>query len=239
MKKEEKIKKLTAEPEKLSYKEFASESLMKNSDDILNNAIADGKLKAVNDSVTRKSEKEKLMKDGLYFSGFRDYLKKSLADEINLDYKKALNTAAVNDYSNRQNYRDYIGKYNTAQEKIKQSVIDKIVNGGILDKEYALRLAKEAGLSDENALYTVASGVNKAKRKTVGDVLKYAHENALYPDVAKSYALNLGLDEMSADLIFGAIDNRIFPENTDFTKLSTEEYYKFLRKLNAKDDLNP
>ena len=229
MTKNEKIKKLSYQPQKLEYRQFISDTAEESGDSIIEKANADGRLKAVLNSPDRGALGESLKSEGLLYGGFSDYLKKSLADDINADFAKAQNNAAVKDFASNQSYRKYVDSYNTAQEKIRESVLEKLVSGGILDKSYAYRLAKEAGLSDENALYTASAGVNRAKKKSIIDVIKYAEKNNLYPANAKLYALNVGLDDRSAEMIYDALSTNGYSKTVDLEGTGGDRYYEMLK----------
>lgn len=230
MKRENKIKKLSESPELVDYKTYINKIGEENPDTIPKAAAAEGRTKLALDSPDRGAFGESLAKDGLSQSGFAEYLKKSLADEVNADFSRALNLAAVKDHTSRENYNRYIASYNASQQKIRDGLVEKIVKGAIFDKDYAYRLALEAGLSEENAIFTASEAINKAKRKSIVDAIKFAKENDLYPNTAKNYALKLGLDERSADLVYNALSRNGYADMIDYDALGTDKYIEMLKK---------
>ena len=232
----DKIKKLSSGSKKLGYADFIREIGMAAPDSTEADARAETKIRSELYSPKSGATAESLSRDGLYNGGFADYLKKNFTDELNEDYSKALRNAAVADFNSDLSYSRYLKSYNASQEKIREGIIEKLISGSIFDKDYAYRLGLDAGLSDENALFTAAEGVGKAKRKSILEVLDFARKNDLYPYNAKQYALRMGLDERSAQLIYNALNQNGYGDKIDYENLSKDEYEDLLNdRINKKD----
>lgn len=223
------IKKLANEPELLSYKNYVAKQGIAAPEDIVSAANAIAKADESIYSPTAGASGESLARAGLLNGGYAQYLSKALKDEINSDIAKAIRQSAVSDYNIRKSYGKYIESYNATQSKLSEGLIEKLVKENVLDKEYAYRLAKQAGLSDANALYTAAQGVGKAKRKAIVDVISYAKKNGLYPYNAKGYAIKIGLDEVSANLVYNAMKYTDSDEGIDYESLTPDQYIEILK----------
>ena len=234
--KDGKIKRLAQDPEKKSYEEFIAEAGLAAEADISLSAAADRQAQARLRAPEAGASGEALARDGLSSSGYADYLRHSLKDELNADYAAAIAGAATQDYSRKSSYGRYIASYDASQKTASEGIVERLVSGGIFDKDYAYRLAKEAGLSEENAIFTAARGVNKAKQQAILDAIKYAKKNDLYAYNAKSYALRLGLDERSAELVYNAIRYGGYGDAIDYESLTPEKYIQMLKdRLEEKD----
>lgn len=229
MTQDEKIKKLSSGGKKLKYRDFIREIGEAAPEEIEESAKAEARIKSELYSPKSGATGESLARDGLYNGGFADYLKKSFTDEINEDYSKALRSAAVANFNEGQSYRKYLQSYNLSQQKIREGIIEKLINGRIYDKDYAYRLGLEAGLSKENALYTASEGVVRAKKESILEVLDFAVKNDLYPYNAKQYAQRLGLDERSAEIIYNALSQNGYGEKIDYENLDKDSYIQMLK----------
>lgn len=228
-KKSKEEKELIASNEPETYQRYLAKK-GENAETVLADAEAKIRTDASFGSADYGAKKEELSEKGLLGSGFADYLKGALRKEQNIEYAKALNSAARAEYKNLSGYAAYMKNYSAAQDKIRDSLFKKVADEKIYDSESAYRLGLEMGLSEQNALFTAASAVSNAKKQAIIEAVEYSKKHGLYPYNAKQYALNSGLDEKSAELVYQAIKKQNASDGIDYENMTPDEYTDILNE---------
>lgn len=173
---------------------------------------------------------EELAAAGLQGSGYESYLNTLVERESEKKLADAERVKQINQYKHISGYRRYVDNYNSAQEKIQEGVIERIKELACFDSDYAYRLAIESGLSEDNARSVSKYGVVLAKKKAILEAISYSKRHNLYSYNARKYALNLGLDSKSADIVAAAMLKANYGDITDYTTLTPEAYLNILKQ---------
>lgn len=180
---------------------------------------------------------EALAEGGLSDDGYAGYLEKLARDETNLGYARAYHKSRLAEYRAKGGYSRYLARYDTAQEKIAEGVLERIKKDRIFNSSSAISLAVDAGLSPENAEIAVSRGIAAGRQEAIRDIIAYSRKKGFYAYTAKLYALNSGLDERAAQIVYNAIrSGRDY--NLDFDNLSAEEYLEILKERAESQDID-
>lgn len=166
---------------------------------------------------------------GLGASGYEDYVKSQADKAFAKKEEGARLTKKINDYRNKQGYRNYLSDYEALQSKISQSVIEKIGSGTNFDIENAFAEAVRAGVSRELAYITAESGVTKAKETVMQQAIQFSKKNGFSAKKAHEYALGLGLDESYAKRVYDEISTLTDAEKSFYSGMSAEEYFDYIQ----------
>lgn len=173
---------------------------------------------------------EALAVKGLTGSGYSSYLNSLIAKNNDKEIAKAIRASKIDEYKRISGYRRYVESYNSAQEKIKEGVIERIKEIACFDKDRAYNMALEAGLSKENAMFTATRGIILAKQEAILEAIEYSRKNDLYSYSARKYALNIGLDEHSADLVAASVTPVKYGEISDYSTITPQSYLNILKE---------
>ena len=216
-------------------KEGYSAWLKKNGADSIG-AISDGVSRADTTmkkaSVTYGKNAEELDSGGLLRSGYASYIndaaRKSYADSLSSLNEEYLKIEA----KNLKGYEKYLENENRKHLEAYDAAVKSLEKSGIMDFEKAYGYALELGLNEKEARdaaeKTTASLIGETRKKVINDIILKRLGSA----EAKQYALNLGLDEETANELAG-IAYELYETVEGGYSESYLEYLKEQAKKNA------
>lgn len=225
---EEKYKNILSKNEKDSYYTYVSKCGTRANEkyhDSLSYADTDLMMKSTNYGALA----ENLNSSGLNRSGYEDYISSQNVKSYASKLRNADEIRQIGEFRNKTNYKNYISDYETMQLKISESVIKKIASNDIISLEDAYAEAVNAGISKNLAYATAKAGVDKVKESFKKKAVEYAKLNALTAEEAKNYAIEIGLDEDSAKLVYDEISSLTDEEKDFYSNMSAEEYYEYIK----------
>ena len=225
---DKKYSELLLKNEKLTEEQYLARSGQKPKD-ILLDGIRDARLESALHGTDRGATAAALSSTGLSGTGYEDYLKRLGASELERDMNAARGLSAKAALKNTGDYQKYLSEYGKLQTKISDSFIKTFAEGRDFSEKNAYRQAIEAGLSEENALFSAARAVRAAKDKAIEESIAFAEMNGLTPYRAMEYAKGLGLDEKEAKKVYNAVGTLSEDEKRFYSSMSPNDYYNYIK----------
>lgn len=174
--------------------------------------------------------RESLAARGLANSGYAEHLK-SLAKER---YQSTLSSVedkhASAEARAKGKYYEYLRGYDEDQAALRKRVIEGLIDNEMINTDEAYNYAVLSGLSPDDALAATESAHTEVRRRLKMRVISQMFKRELSPDVAESYARELGLtDEDAADI--GRIAEKYMHDYDGFT----QEYIDYLESVGNKN----
>lgn len=201
----------------------------KRPNEILLDGIRDASVASALRNTDRGAISDSLSSSGLSGTGYEDYLKRLGASDLERDINSARGLSAKAAAENTGSYQKYLSEYGKLQTKIADSFIKSFAEGGDFSEKNAYRQAIEAGLSEENALYSAARAVRAAKDKAIDESIAFAKMNGLTPYRAMEYAKSLGLDEKEAKKVYNAVGALSEDEKRFYSSMTPNDYYNYIK----------
>ncbi len=164
-------------------------------------AVSDAKFNLATSSVGYGKSGERLGSRGLLGGGYAEYLSGISKNKYLGELSDAAELREGDLKAARQGYRDYITKYNSAQQKLYLRVVSDMTASDMRNLGELIEYANRAGLSNEYALSAAnaaASAITERLKKSVIDAI---NSEGFSERESYEYAVSLGLSaELAREL---------------------------------------
>jgi hypothetical protein len=191
---------------------------------------AEARAELERDSTNTGALGTKLKGSGLSGGGYEDYMRSRAEISAKERIDAAKHESELKRLSNRTGYAKYLSEHEELQNKLADSMIDKLSVEAAPDYETMLDKFLSAGLTEERAVIAASTAYEKAADNAVYRAIAFAKSNSLTPYRAKQYAISIGLGEDLADRVYEAAFTLSQDTELNYQNLSAEEFNDYITK---------